>query len=209
MKDNEKNRKLSESEQRRLRDYQVLCEQMKEKGYRVRELTVSIVKANLFVAVAAVPVIGLGMFLFFFFHRDVPFRMMNGIVFLFAVLALTVIHELIHGLTWSVFSKDHFKDIEFGFMKEYLTPYCTCKVPLKKKGYVLGTLMPLIVLGILPAVFALIVGNPDLLILGLVMILSAGGDVLIVLRLLRYKTDAKDIVLLDHPTQAGLAVFEK
>ena len=209
MKDNEKNRKLSESEQRRLRDYQVLCEQMKEKGYRVRELTVSIVKANLFVAVAAVRVIGLGMFLFFFFHRDAPFRMMNGIVFLFAVLALTVIHELIHGLTWSVFSKDHFKDIEFGFMKEYLTPYCTCKVPLKKKGYVMGTLMPLITLGILPAVFALIVGNPDLLILGLVMILSAGGDVLIVLRLLRYKTDAKDIVLLDHPTQAGLAVFEK
>ena len=134
MKDNEKNRKLSESEQRRLRDYQVLCEQMKEKGYRVRELTVSIVKANLFVAAAAVPVIGLGMFLFFFFHRDAPFRMMNGIVFLFAVLALTVVHELIHGLTWSVFSKDHFKDIEFGFMKEYLTPYCTCKVPLKKKG---------------------------------------------------------------------------
>ena len=42
MKDNEKNRKLSESEQRRLRDYQVLCEQMKEKGYRINNIDVMV-----------------------------------------------------------------------------------------------------------------------------------------------------------------------
>ena len=47
----EKNRKLSEAEQRRLRDFEALSETMLSQGWRRKELTVSIVKANIFAVV--------------------------------------------------------------------------------------------------------------------------------------------------------------
>ena len=44
---------------------------------------------------------------------------------------------------------------------------------------------------------------------GLVMILGAGGDMIIVKNILAYKTEAKDILYMDHPTQAGGVIFER
>ena len=38
---------------------------------------------------------------------------------------------------------------------------------------------------------------------------SAAGDILIIWNILRYKSNAKDIVYIDHPTQAGGVIFEK
>jgi hypothetical protein len=41
------------------------------------------------------------------------------------------------------------------------------------------------------------------------MVLSAGGDILIVLKLLLWKSTAAEKRFVDHPTQAGLVVFER
>jgi hypothetical protein len=119
------------------------------------------------------------------------------------------VHELVHGITWGIFAAHHFKDIEFGVMWQLLTPYCTCTVPLTKRQYILGGLMPLIVLGIIPTAIAIAAGSFFWLIIGLVMILSAGGDILLVWKLIRYKTDKQDVLIYDHPTKAGSIVFEK
>ena len=92
----------------------------------------------------------------------IQFTRLSGlqmIIFVIAILLLVVVHELIHGITWSVFTEHHFGDIEFGFMKEYLTPYCTCKCPLSKGKYIIGALMPLIILGIIPMAAGIIMGS--------------------------------------------------
>ena len=69
--------------------------------------------------------------------------------------------------------------------------------------------MPLIVLGLIPSLLAMAIGSMDILLLGLVMILSAGGDMLIILMLLKYKAASRDIIIFDHPSQAGSIVFER
>ena len=120
-----------------------------------------------------------------------------------------IILEGIHGLTWSFFAPGGFKDIEFGFMKQYLTPYCTCGTPLGKGPYIAGALMPLAVLGIVPWIVSLLCGSTLLLYLSLVMILAAGGDMLIVAELLRHRSDAEEQLVCDHPTQAGCVLFER
>ena len=135
--------------------------------------------------------------------------LITSVLFVITLVVLVVVHELIHGLTWSIFAQDHFKSIEFGFMKEYATPYCTCTVPLKKGAYIAGALMPLIILGIMPAVIAIFIGSFFLLAIGFVMIMAAGGDIMIVLKLLGYKSDAADVLIYDHPTQAGSVIFER
>ena len=57
------------------------------------------------------------------------------LIFLFCLL-LIFVHELIHGITWAVFAKKGRKAISFGFIPQYLTPYCTCNEPLKKGEYI-------------------------------------------------------------------------
>ena len=48
-----------------------------------------------------------------------------------------------------------------------------------------------------------------LLLIGIVMVLSAGGDIMIVMNIMKYKSRSEDVLYLDHPTQAGGVIFEK
>ena len=46
---------------------------------------------------------------------------------------------------------------------------------------------------------------------GIVMLLSAGGDLMIVVKLLTFKkqNESTEVLIYDHPTQAGSVIFEK
>ncbi len=208
----EKNRELTKAEQVRLRWFEALTAEMESEGYRKTELTVSIVKANIFGAILIIPlfIIGLGLYLlknrFNFYEIPSP---LGILIFFAAFIVLIVVHELIHGVTWGIFAKDHFHDIQFGFMKKYMTPYCACLSPLSKWKYITGALMPLIILGILPMAYGILAGWYPALLMGIIMADSAAGDILIVWNVIRYRTASDEVVYIDHPTQAGGVIFEK
>ena len=125
-------------------------------------------------------------------------------------IVLIVVHELIHGITWGLFVKGGIKqNIEFGFIVQSLTPYCACKAPMGKVPYILGSIMPCIVLGILPAIAGFILSDMTIFGLGAMLILCAGGDLLITQMILTHKTDAKEVLYYDHPTEIGVIAFEK
>ena len=211
----EKSRKLTPAEQRRLESFQKISEEFTEQGYRMTDLTVGLVWANIFAILIGIPIFIGAAILFFIYNR--PFNeglsfslsVKDEIIFFTILIVLIVVHELIHGVTWGLFSKNHFHDIEFGFIKEYLTPYCTCKTPLLKYQYIVGALTPLIFLGLIPLIISIFTGFVLLFLLGAVMTLSAGGDILIVIQILKYKSSSKDILYMDHPTQGGGVIFEK
>ena len=203
----EKDRKLSAKEQKRLGVFEETCERLSREGYKKTDLTIGIVKANLFVFLLAIPIVAIGVLLFAWRN---PISLLTptphgSLLFIVLFFVLIVAHELIHGLTWSIYAEHHFKDIEFGFMKEYLTPYCL------KSHYIMGALMPCIVLGILPTAIGILLGSHLLFWIGIVMILSAGGDIMIVWKVLTFKKQdlSKEILIYDHPTQAGSVIFEK
>ncbi len=207
----EKSRELTPAEEKRLLRFEELSDRLIGQGYRRVELTVSIVKANIFAVVLLIPLLIAGGGLFFLRNHSMSGGLgkMNPLLFAALFFAMIVVHELIHGLSWSLFAENHWKDIEFGFMKQYLTPYCTCGVPLKKGAYIFGTLMPLVLLGILPMIAGILADNPGLLLLGVILADAAAGDILIVWKILRYRSEAGTIVYIDHPTQAGGVIFEK
>ena len=209
----EKNRKLSAKEQKRLNVFEETCERLSQEGYKRNDLTISIVKANLFVFLLAIPVVAIGVLLFAWKN---PISLLTpnprgSLLVIVLFMVLIVVHELIHGLTWSLYAEHHFKDIEFGFMKEYLTPYCTCTTPLPKSHYIMGALMPCIVLGILPTAIGILLGSSLFFWIGIIMILSAGGDIMIVWKVLAFKKqdESKEVLIYDHPTQAGSVIFER
>ena len=204
-------RKLTEAEEKRLAAYQEKCEEMKEKGFSEHRITASVLSANITgVLLAAVPCIILGI-LFFLCNRDLEFSetgFLSYIIFVILYVVTIVIHELLHGLFWSFSTKNGFADIEFGFMKEYLTPYCTCRAPLGKKQYILGLLAPFAILGVLISVIGIFTGSMFVLGIGLINIIGAGGDLLIFVKLLADR-GGKDAVYLDLPTEIGLARFDR
>ena len=204
-------RELTEAERKRLERFEALAEKMKAEGYRRTDLTISIVAANVFALVLFVPLFIGGMALFILKNSVGTIDMGPSSVFgiIIAMLVLIVVHELIHGLVWSIFAERGFKDIEFGFMVKYLTPYCTCGVPLSKGQYIAGALAPLVLLGIVPMIWGILAGSFPVLLVGIIMADSAAGDIQIVWQILRYKSCSSDVVYIDHPTQGGGVIFER
>ncbi len=208
----EENKNLTEREKARAASFQIMSENLRKQGYRQYSLSVGIDKANKFALVMALPVFGLLLVLYILCNPGggIGFRSLSDtLLFAGGLIMLTVLHELVHGITWSFFSENGLKDMEFGIMRDTLTPYCTCLRPLKKTGYIIGTLMPLILTGIVPAVVGILTGNFLLLLIGIVMIPSAAGDILIVFTLLKHKSDSKDQIICDLPVQAGCMLFER
>ena len=205
-------RKLTEAEKIRLDAFTEQVAAMERDGYVKTDLTVSADKANiigpLYGFLTALPFIVL-----YFLTNPEPLNwagrgIWQTLLLLIFYIALVILHELIHGLTWSRFTKNGFRSISFGVIWRSLNPYCTCTEPLSKTHYLTGSLMPWFVLGILPCIASLIFHSGYLLIIGVIMAISAGGDLLIAKMILTRKGEGI-MLFLDHPTDIGLVCLEK
>lgn len=208
-----KERKLTPAERKRKAEFEKLCGEMKNRGYLKKDLTVSVLMANVMTFIIMLPFAAAALVLFFLVNpKDSwefslsPFPLA---VFLIAVLLLTVLHEAIHGLTWGLFAKGRWRSIAFGVIWKMLTPYCTCSEPLTRRQYIAGAVMPTLILG--PALTGLAAGleNYGLLLLALIMIFGGGGDFLIILKLLKYRSSGGEVLYYDHPYECGVVAFEK
>lgn len=128
----------------------------------------------------------------------------NPLVVLAILAGGIIAHEGLHGLTWALFCKGGFQSIRFGFMIKLLAPYCHCTVPLKLGPYILGGLMPGVIMGILPSVYALWQGSMDWLLFGIFFTVAAGGDFAMMLLLRRLPATVK---VKDHPSELGCYVY--
>ncbi len=209
----EKQRKLTKAEQKRKENFEVIQAKLEADGYHMVELTMSELAANALALFSAGPFIVLMIVLFKLIQPGVDiefdFDAMNPFVFLLIFFGLIVVHELIHGLTWGLCAESGFKAIAFGFIVQYITPYCTCSEPLKKRQMILGALMPTIVLGFLPGIVACIIASTPLFYMACMLILGGGGDLMVVAKILKYKSQAAENLYYDHPYKVGLVVFEK
>lgn len=121
------------------------------------------------------------------------------------IFAGIFVHELVHGLTWMAAGRKGWKKISFGVYWKFMAPYCHCKEPLSCRTYVIGALAPLAVLGLIPFVASLLIGDLLLMVLGTVFISAAAGDVSIAWAL---REVPSDVLVLDHPTLPGCLVKE-
>ena len=207
----EPNRKLTQAEQKRYDAFLLKEEKLLVDGFKRKDITISILTANLVgTLVAAIPCIPAAV-AYYLIHGINPGSTHPLYFFLYTALFLVLVfvHEGIHGLFWSFGAENHFKDIRFGFVVQNLTPYCTCASPLKKSVYIIGTFMPMFLLGICVMIVSIVLGNFGLFCVGVLHTLAGAGDILIILKLLAYKSKGKDVVFIDHPYDCGLVAFEK
>ncbi len=187
-------------------------------NYKKEKLTIDLVWANKFGILLLIPIgliFGLPFYLIWKPQLDIkqylnsvePQEVGLGFLLIIGIMILgIVLHELIHGITWAKFAKKGFKSIKFGVVRKMLTPYCYCKEALNVRQYIIGAITPAIIMGIIPAVIAIVIGNLGLLIFGMFFTMAAGGDFLII-NLIR-KECSSDLVQ-DHPSEAGCYIYRK
>lgn len=117
-----------------------------------------------------------------------------------------VVHEAIHAASWMLAAGLPFKKMKFGFQIKALTPYAHCTVPIKKSAYVVGTLMPAILLGVVPFAVSLVNTNGWLLMFGMLFTFAGIGDFLIVWLIRRVPWNA---LVEDHPENAGCFAYRE
>ena len=198
---------------------------MKENDNYTRELlTFDLIKANLYGLFSIIPILIIYLIPYYFIWQDSinkknlkdlliyykdnvylnPFLV--GFIVLIALTIGIILHELIHGITWAKYTKNGFKSIRFGVLWKFLTPYCHCKEPLLVKHYIIGGIMPAIVLGLFPTLLSFITGNVFLLIFGIFFTMAAFGDFMIIFLLLR---ENKNSLVLDHPSEVGCYIYRE
>ena len=181
--------------------------------YNKQEQTITALNGNLKAIVFILPIIllfGIPFYLIWgnpmkllqdLFHSGILRIVINLSIFILGL----IVHEFIHGITWAVFSNHGLKSIKFGILKPSMTPYCHCNEILKVNQYKTGVIMPVIITGFLPSVLSLFIGNPILLIFGIIFTIGAAGD-FIVLWMLRKE---KNNLVCDHPSKIGFIVYKK
>jgi len=204
-------RKLTEKELKRKNDFEKLNSEMQQKGYKTKNIIINTQQAKPLCLLIMLPFITLAFWRYYHVNGFNLDCLSLGFVVALIVLisCLTILHELIHGITWGLFAKNHFHSIDFGIIWSSFSPYCTCSDPLKKWQYLLGTAMPTLVLGGGSAVAAVMTNQLLIFLPAEYMIVSGGGDFLIILKSILYHTDKKECVYCDHPYECGFVVFEK
>ena len=171
-----------------------------------RDLSISMSRANVIVMAISIPVVFLQIGIFILLHGTQGLRTTWNFVFLFLVVLLgVVLHELIHGIAWTIFGRKPFSAIKFGFQWKSLTPYAHLKEPVEVNAYRIGAFMPGFILGILIYILSLIWGNGNLFWFSLIHTSASGGDWLILWLIRKVKSGT---LVEDHPTNAGCYVIE-
>lgn len=160
----------------------------------------------LFIAIVS-PFIIIHFQLFSVYFSNFSWMLFAEDIFLFivAIIVGIALHEAIHGLTWALLVKEGFRAISFGIMIKQLTPYCHCKGYLRVKHYIIGAIMPAILLGIIPTILAFVNGKVMLFFLGVYFIVAASGDFLIIYLL---KNENPNDYIKDHETKPGGIVYK-
>ncbi len=184
---------------------------MEENEIKGRKVAINLVSANVFGLVLMVVVAIVLLVPFFCIWGGEPLvglveSPLRAFGFFVACLVGIVVHELIHGITWAHYAEGGWKSISFGVLWKMLTPYCHCDVPLEKRGYMMGALMPLVVLGILPGAAGIAIGSLALVIWGIIFISAAAGDIWMAWLMSK---EPSDCLFLDHPSEAGFYVIER
>ncbi|CAM3099212.1 DUF3267 domain-containing protein [Streptobacillus felis] len=205
-------RKLTKNEEKRKEIFDKKCQEMIDMGYEKKELMLDINEVNSRAIKLMIPTVLLILIPFYLLNKNNSdlFVLNTKIIYMILIyFLLIVIHELIHGIFFAMFSKNGFKDIAFGAVWKHLTVYCSCISPVFLKEYVISALMPLVILGIIPAIHSFITGSFLTLFVGVTMVVGAFGDILIVENILKNIDKEKEILILDHPTEIGSVAFER
>ena len=112
----------------------------------------------------------------FFQDSLVLFEGSKAIISFVVMILWFILHEIIHYIAYRVMGAKA-KDLVFGIALEKGVFYCKCKNYINKKCIMVSLLSPLIIIGFITYVIGMIINAPWLVILSVLNISGAAGDI--------------------------------
>jgi hypothetical protein len=129
----------------------------------------------------------------------------NAFITIPVIIGGIFLHEGLHALTLLLFSNTKIKDLKAGINWINFTPYIHCKHAVSVSKYRISSASPAIILGIVPVILGISIGFFPFLFFGIIFIITAGADILSILKIRKVKGN---YLASDHPDKAGCTVFE-
>ncbi|MDR0519835.1 MAG: DUF3267 domain-containing protein [Clostridiales Family XIII bacterium] len=194
----------SEKEQAAYKKYADTRTVYANNGYNIVEVSVSMLKANVFGMIAAIAIAYIFHAVYYHLFPLDQSAYTSTPLMLMLLLASIVIHELLHGVFFSMFTSGTWRDkIHFGINK--ISPYCSCTKPISAVGYACAGLAPFAILGMGMFVLSIQINSRYLFMLSLYNILFCSGDLFMIALLLKHRP--KEI--LDHPSRYGFYILKR
>lgn len=169
--------------------------------------TISMFQANIFGLIYGallVAILGLLYYLVYGFESTIQIKQFFKFkIFVPSAVLGIIVHEFIHGLTWSLAAKVPLSKIKFGFQLKTLTPFAHCKVPVNIVAYRLGVLMPFLIMGLAPYIYSIFTENQMILGFSLFFSFGAVGDLMILWITRKIPSDKR---VQDHSTEGGVII---
>jgi hypothetical protein len=183
-------------------------------GYLKEKRTINVLLANIYsVLIFIFAAILLSIVYYLIWNEDdlfdksrKSFKNLGFFSFLFMLIIGIILHELLHGIVFSIYAKKGYKSVKFGVLWKVLTPYCHCKEPLKVREFIIAALTPTVALGLVPSVISMFIGNIELLLFGILFFAAGAGDLMLVSSILREKESA---LIYDLPDEIGYDLYRK
>lgn len=142
-----------------------------------------------------------GILILFNYDMIIEFKMSHLVICILWFL----LHEVLHGIGFAIFKCDRSKII-LGMELEKGILYCMNKQRISRIHILVSLLIPLFGIGILTLIIGLIIQSTGLILLSIVNISGAVGDMVMTLAILRMP---KDIEYLDTDLTTGFHIISK
>ena len=106
-----------------------------------------------------------------------------GVVLVIAIVGI-IVHELLHAAFYLPYTKHGFKSLKIGF-KLPSHAYCECTEIIRTSQAIVSLMAPTVILGVMPAIVAIIIGNACLLLFGIFFTVAGAADTQIFLQLFK------------------------
>ena len=180
-------------------------EEMKYYTYELDMVLLNILSIVLFALVAVIV---------FLIERNDGYLMENfvsddlvslGILVISMILWL-MLHEVIHGIGFSLFPEVNKKNIVFGMALEKGVFYCMCKQKISKKVILTSLLFPFTFIGVITLVWGMAINNYMLVVLSILNIAGAIGDLVMTYYFLKVPND---VIYLDLDNSTSFTVLSR
>lgn len=162
--------------------------------------------SNISAVIYALPIVIVYCFIAYLLDRNI-FNFGTKVFLINLVLEFvsTPIHELFHGLGWSCYCKGGFKSIYIYLPVNLSNAYCHCSEPITFCKYVFGTILPIILLSIVPFIISLIFQNTILFWFSIFSAFGCGSDIKNTVIAYKHRHE----IFLDYPTDCGFTSYKK
>lgn len=163
----------------------------KEKKLKFYTYTLNMPLLNILAIILFIIVGGIVLFI----ERHDNYSMTMSITtFIILMFIWLIIHELLHGLAFSLFKSVKKENITFGMFLEKGVFYCMCKQNIEKKVILTSLLFPITIIGFITLIIGIIINNYELVFLSILNIVSSIGDIVMTIYFLKCPND---IIYLD------------